>query len=90
MNEKRRVQDQGRSRNKFMGVGGEIFFAPTHQEFLGGGGQNMHCKFKTFGILDTRHIVQLPYFIPPSNKTGRKKAKSFFYVLHFQFQILKV
>ena len=35
MNEKRRVQDQGRSRNKFMGVGGEIFFAPTHQEFLG-------------------------------------------------------
>ena len=56
----------------------------------GGGRQNMNCKFKTFGILDTRHIVQLPYFIPPSNKTGRKKAKSFFMFYHFQFQILKV
>ena len=62
-------------------------------------GQNLNFKFKTFGFLDTSkihmsHTVQLPYkyyFISPSNKTGRKKQQTkFFMFFTRQFQILKV
>ena len=59
------------------------------------GGQNLNCKFKTFGFLDTLKVhVQLPfkdYLISPWDKTRRKKQQiNLFNTLQFQFQIWKV
>ena len=70
--------------------------------------QNLNCKFKRFGLnwisgisiryFKGTHTVQIPrlyYFIPPSNKTSRKKhvsKKSTFYhivILVFKLDTLK-
>ena len=63
-----------------MRVAPNIFLPPPRSSW--GRGQNLNCKFKTFGFLDTLkvhivHTVQLPYkyyLISPSNKTSRKKT----------------
>ena len=51
-----------------------------------GGGQNLNCKFKTFGFIDTLklHKLQantLQYCISLSNKTRRKNQQT------IQFQV---
>ena len=71
-----------------------IFFVPPLRASREGG-QNLNCKFKTFGFLDTLKVhVQLPfkdYLISPWDKTSRKKQQiNLFNTLHFQFQIWKV
>ena len=78
------VATKGVHRNKSKGGGQKNF--PTPRSSYNGGEQNLNCKLKTFGFLDSVHTVQLPnkyYFISPSNKTSRKKnRKLIFYVLY--------
>ena len=88
---------EGVYRNKCRG--GNILLSPP-SELLGGEGQNLYLKFKTFGLLDTLKVhIQSNYYMPitlqalisPLNKISRKKQQiNFFMFFTLQFQILTV
>ena len=59
---------------------------------LGGGGQNMNRKFKTFGTLDPLKVhIQFNYLTSTTLSILQTKLANFFFILFtLKFQIRKV